>query len=41
MTGMPLSVGKAFGVVILLVINFIMITSAASTLDLHFLFSKL
>lgn len=35
-------VGKAFGVVILLVINFIMITSAASTLDSTFSsFSKL
>ncbi len=35
-------VGKAFGVVILLVINFIMITSAASTLDSSFSsFSKL
>lgn len=36
------AVGKAFGVVILLVINFIMITSAASTLDSTFSsFSKL
>lgn len=35
-------VGKAFGVVVLLVINFIMITSAASTLDSTFSsFSKL
>lgn len=35
-------VGKAFGVIILLVINFIMITSAASTLDSTFSsFSKL
>jgi Na+/proline symporter len=35
-------VGKAFGIVILLVINFIMITSAASTLDSTFSsFSKL
>ncbi|WP_432411825.1 sodium:solute symporter family transporter [Rasiella sp. SM2506] len=35
-------VGKAFGVIILLVINFIMITSAASTLDSTFAsFSKL
>lgn len=35
-------VGKAFGVVILLVINFIMVTSAASTLDSTFSsFSKL
>jgi Na+/proline symporter len=35
-------VGKAFGVVILLIINFIMITSAASTLDSTFSsFSKL
>jgi solute:Na+ symporter, SSS family len=35
-------VGKAFGVVLLLVINFIMITSAASTLDSTFSsFSKL
>ncbi len=35
-------VGKAFGVVVLLVINFIMITSAASTLDSTFsAFSKL
>ncbi|TYB79145.1 SLC5/6 family protein [Bizionia myxarmorum] len=35
-------VGKAFGIVILLVINFIMITSAASTLDSTFAsFSKL
>ena len=35
-------VGKAFGVLILLVINFIMITSAASTLDSTFSsFSKL
>lgn len=37
-----IEVGKAFGVVILLVINFIMITSAASTLDSTFSsFSKL
>lgn len=37
-----IAVGKAFGVVILLVINFIMITSAASTLDSTFSsFSKL
>ena len=38
----PFEVGKAFGVVILLVINFIMITSAASTIDSTFSsFSKL
>jgi Na+/proline symporter len=37
-----IEVGKAFGIVILLVINFIMITSAASTLDSTFSsFSKL
>lgn len=37
-----IEVGKAFGVVILLIINFIMITSAASTLDSTFSsFSKL
>ncbi|MCM4172513.1 sodium:solute symporter [Arenibacter sp. TNZ] len=43
MTGQAaVEVGKAFGVVILLVINFIMITSAASTLDSTFSsFSKL
>ena len=43
MTGQAaVEVGKAFGIVILLIINFIMITSAASTLDSTFSsFSKL